>query len=195
MNNERRSLADSDIDLDFEAEDAKINAILRQEENRVQAKQEKKQRLLHDNPVYALMDAIATYMDKYCLDPILGFFFPGVGDVITGACVLPYLYFSLAEVHSIPLALAVLKNAMVDVLVGAVPWVGDFLDLFHKSNKKNFALVKGYIDDDAETIKKVNEGALIALIVIVVVGYVAYKLISWTVGIASSIWDFISSLF
>lgn len=195
MNNERRSLADSDIDLDFEAEDAKINAILRQEENRVQAKQEKKQRLLHDNPVYALMDAIATYMDKYCLDPIIGFFFPGVGDVITGACVLPYLYFSLAEVHSIPLALAVLKNAMVDVLVGAVPWVGDFLDLFHKSNKKNFALVKGYIDDDAETIKKVNEGALIALIVIVVVGYVAYKLISWTVGIASSIWDFISSLF
>lgn len=188
-------MADSDIDLDFEAEDAKINAILRQEENRVQAKQEKKQRLLHDNPVYALMDAIATYMDKYCLDPIIGFFFPGVGDVITGACVLPYLYFSLAEVHSIPLALAVLKNAMVDVLVGAVPWVGDFLDLFHKSNKKNFALVKGYIDDDAETIKKVNEGALIALIVIVVVGYVAYKLISWTVGIASSIWDFISSLF
>ena len=195
MTNERRSLADSDIDLDFEAEDAKINAILRQEENRVQAKQEKKQRLLQDNPVYALMDAIATYMDKYCLDPIIGFFFPGVGDVITGACVLPYLYFSLAEVHSIPLALAVLKNAMVDVLVGAVPWIGDFLDLFHKSNKKNFALVKGYIDDDAETIKKVNEGALIALIVIVVVGYVAYKLISWTVGIASSIWDFISSLF
>lgn len=195
MNNERRSLADSDIDLDFEAEDAKINAILRQEENRVQAKQEKKQRLLQDNPVYALMDAIATYMDKYCLDPIIGFFFPGVGDVITGACVLPYLYFSLAEVHSIPLALAVLKNAMVDVLVGAVPWVGDFLDLFHKSNKKNFALVKGYIDDDAETIKKVNEGALIALIVIAVLGYVSYKLISWTVGLATSIWDFISSLF
>ncbi len=195
MNNERRSLADSDIDLDFEDEDAKINAILQQEENRVQAKQEKKQRLLHDNPVYALMDAIATYMDKYCLDPILGFFFPGVGDVITGACVLPYLYFSLAEVHSIPLALAVLKNAMVDVLVGAVPWIGDFLDLFHKSNKKNFELVRGYINDDAETIKKVNEGALIALVVIAVLGYVSYKLISWTVGIASSIWDFISSLF
>ena len=195
MNNERRLLADSDIDLDFEDEDAKINAILQQEENRVQAKQEKKQRLLHDNPVYALMDAIATYMDKYCLDPILGFFFPGVGDVITGACVLPYLYFSLAEVHSIPLALAVLKNAMVDVLVGAVPWIGDFLDLFHKSNKKNFELVRGYINDDAETIKKVNEGALIALVVIAVLGYVSYKLISWTVGIASSIWDFISSLF
>lgn len=195
IGNKRGKLAERRLGLDFEAEDKRVGAVLKQEEERERAKQEKKQRLLHDNPVYALMDAIATYMDKYCLDPILGFFFPGVGDVITGACVLPYLYFSLAEVHSIPLALAVLKNAMVDVLVGAVPWVGDFLDLFHKSNKKNFALVKGYIDDDAETIKKVNEGALIALIVIVVVGYVAYKLISWTVGIASSIWDFISSLF
>lgn len=195
MDNERRSLSENDIDLDFEAEDARINAILKQEEERSQAKQDKKQRLLHENPVYALMDSIATYMDKWCLDPIIGFIFPGVGDVISGACALPYLYFSLFEVHSIPLALAVLKNTMVDVLVGAVPWIGDLFDLFHRSHKKNFELVKGYIDDDQETIKKVNEGALIALIVIAVAGYVAYKLISWTVGLATSVWDFISSLF
>lgn len=191
----RRIDAEHSIGLDFQAEDARINNLLVQEKNRAQAKADKKQRILENNPVYALMDKIATYMDKWCLGPILGFFFPGIGDIITGACLLPYLYFSLVEVHSIPLALAVLKNAMVDVAVGAIPWLGDLLDFFHKSNKKNFELVKGYIDDDKETIKQVNEGALIALIVIVVVGYIAYKLISWTVGLASSAWDFISSIF
>ena len=191
----RRIDAEHSIGLDFQAEDARINNLLGQEKERAQAKADKKQRILENNTVYALMDTIATYMDKWCLDPILGLIFPGIGDIITGASLLPYLYFSLVEVHSIPLALAVLKNAMVDVAVGAIPWLGNVLDFFHKSNKKNFELVKGYIDDDKETIKKVNEGALTALIVIVVVGYVTYKLISWTVGLASSAWDFISSIF
>lgn len=151
----RRIDAEHSIGLDFQAEDARINNLLGQEKERAQAKADKKQRILENNPVYALMDTIATYMDKWYLDPILGFIFPGIGDIITGAILLPYLYFSLVEVHSIPLALAVLKNAMVDVAVGAIPWLGNVLDIFHKSNKKNFELVKGYIDDDKETIKKV----------------------------------------
>ena len=43
---------------------------------------------------------------------------PGWGDAIALICVVPFVYFSARVIKSIPLTLAVLNNALRDVLLG-----------------------------------------------------------------------------
>ena len=83
-------------------------------------------------PSYRLMVGAAKYMDKWFLDPILGFILPvGIGDALTSVFAFPFIYYSLCVVKSIPLTLAVIYNILMDVLIGAIPfYIGDVLDVF-----------------------------------------------------------------
>ena len=40
------------------------------------------------------MQATARVMDRYYLDPIVGFLLPGYGDVVSAFLVAPFLYVS-----------------------------------------------------------------------------------------------------
>ena len=87
---------------------------------------------------YRFMQATARVMDRYCLDPIIGFLLPGYGDVVTALLVAPFLYVSAVKVRSLPLTLAMLCNVLLDVLVGLLPFfVGTVLDFVSKSYTKN----------------------------------------------------------
>jgi Domain of unknown function (DUF4112) len=78
---------------------------------------------------------------RFGWDPIIGLV-PWVGDLLTafmsGAIVL--------QAHSMRLPrlvqLRMLANVAIDLVAGAVPFVGDAADFFWKSNKKNFALLE-----------------------------------------------------
>lgn len=78
---------------------------------------------------------------RFGLDPIVGLL-PGAGDLITG-------FFSVMIVlHSVRLRIPkvviarMMLNTGVDLLVGAVPLVGDLFDAGFKANLRNMALLE-----------------------------------------------------
>ena len=133
-------------------------------------------------PSYRLMVGTAKYMDKWFLDPILGFFLPGIGDVLSSVFAFPFIYYSLCVVKSIPLTLAVIYNILMDVLIGVIPfYIGNVLDVFKRSYVENLKLITGYIEDDKEIINKVNKKAFWTAVFIVVLCWLIYVVISWAI--------------
>lgn len=129
-------------------------------------KDERRDRL-RSNKVYQAMEGLTRYMDRYYLDALIGII-PGWGDAIALLCVIPFVYFSAYILKSIPLTLAVLNNALRDVLLGMIPFfVGDIIDVFHRANVKNMAMIQGFVDGDEEMIKTVNRKAWQAAAVLV----------------------------
>lgn len=191
----RRIDAEHSIGLDFQAEDARINNLLGQEKERAQAKADKKQELLQNSPTYRLMDTIQRIMDENYLDFIIGLIFPGIGDVISGALALPFLYFSLFRVGSITLTLAVLYNVIVDTAVGSIPVLGDIFDAIHKSHTKNFRLITGYINDDKEIVAEVNRNAVKSTIIIAIIGFLLWLIWPYLVMVCSFVWGIFSAVF
>ena len=126
-----------------------------------------------DSKVYRLMEGLERYTDRYYLDAIIGFI-PGWGDAFSLLCAAPFVYFSARVVKSVPLTLAIINNALRDILLGLIPFfVGDIIDVFHRSNVRNMAMVRGFVDGDEAVIRKVNQRAwqaaaiLIALLALI----------------------------
>lgn len=122
---------------------------------------------LRRHGMFRTMESISRYMDKFCLDGIIGLI-PGVGDVFSALCVLPFLYFCLFVVRSVPLALAVLVNTLSDVLIGMIPFfVGDVLDFFYRSNTRNLKMIIGFVHGDRKVVGEVNRKAAVSVVMIV----------------------------
>ena len=91
-------------------------------------KREQQRRRLQDSKVYRAMESLERYMDRYYLDAIIGFI-PGWGDAFSLLCAAPFIYFSARVIKSVPLTLAVINNALRDILLGLIPFfVGDIID-------------------------------------------------------------------
>ena len=125
-----------------------------------------RQRLM-DNKAYQTLQGLTRYMDRYYLDALIGII-PGWGDAIALICVIPFVYFSFRVIKSIPLTLAVINNALRDVLLGMIPFfVGDIMDIFHRANIKNMEMIQGFVDGDQVIIKQVNHRAWQAVIILI----------------------------
>ena len=123
---------------------------------------------LMDNKVYQAMNNITRYMDRYYLDAVIGII-PGWGDVITMFCVVPFIYFSTRVIKSIPLTLAIINNALRDVLLGMIPFfIGDVIDVFHRANTKNMAMIQGFVDGNVTVTKEVNQKAIQSAIILII---------------------------
>ena len=196
MESSRRQQAQADLGMNFTREDQKREAALAKEQERVARKESKRQQMM-SMPSYRLMVKTSTYMDKYFLDPILGFILPaGIGDALSSVFAFPFVYYSLCVVKSIPLTLAVIYNILMDVLIGAIPfYIGDVLDVFKRSYVENLRLVTGYIEDDKEIINKVNKKAFWTAVFIVVLCWLIYLIISWAISLSTWVYDWIVSLF
>jgi len=130
-------------------------------------KRQSRRKRLMENRVYRAMAVLTRYMDRYYLDAIIGLI-PGWGDAIALLSAVPFVYFSLYIIKSVPLTLAVLNNALRDVLLGLIPFfVGDVIDIFHRSNVQNMEMVQGFVDGDKAVIRKVNRRALQSVVVLV----------------------------
>ena len=134
--------------------------------NKEEKRQLQRQRLM-DNRAYQTMQGLTRYMDRYYLDALIGVI-PGWGDAIALLSALPFVYFSARVIKSVPLTLAVVNNALRDVLMGMIPFfVGDIIDIFHRSNIQNMQMVQGFVDGDEAIIRKVNQRALQSAVVLV----------------------------
>lgn len=123
---------------------------------------------------YRMMVKTAKYMDKYYLDPLIGLIPGGVGDTISSLVALPFIYYSLCVVKSIPLTLAVIYNILIDVMLGAIPVIGNVFDIFKRSYVDNLKLITGYIEDDKEIISKVRKKAFATAVLIAIVCFLIY---------------------
>ncbi|KAF9580861.1 hypothetical protein BGW38_002330 [Lunasporangiospora selenospora] len=41
-----------------------------------------------------------------------------------------------------------LINVLIDFVIGLLPWVGDFLDIFYKSNQYNLTLFANWLEEN-----------------------------------------------
>ena len=194
MESSRRQQAQSDLGMNFEREDLKRNAALAKEQERVEKKQAKREQMMNRSS-YRMMVKTAKYMDKYYLDPLIGLIPGGVGDTISSLLAFPFIYYSLCVVKSIPLTLAVIYNILIDVLLGAIPVIGNVFDIFKRSYVDNLKLITGYIEDEKEIINKVNKKAFWTAVFIVVLCWLIYVVISWAISLGTRVWDWIVSLF
>ena len=188
------------VDTTYVKEQNEIDKAVAAEEARQRRKEEKRM-LLETDGAYVTCKTIATWMDRYFLDPIIGFFVPGVTDFFTQILALPFVYVALFKVGSIPLTLAVIYNSLKDALIGTVPWIGDILDAFHRSHVKNYRLIVGFVEDDEEIKRNVNNSAikcLIGIAILCVLIYYAVQMLLyiWEQGsnALSSAWQWLSSL-
>ena len=141
------------------------------------------------------MQSLTRYLDRFYLDAVIGLI-PGWGDAVALLCVVPFVYFSMCIIKSIPLTLAVLNNALRDVLLGMIPFfIGDVIDIFHRANMKNMAMIQGFIDGDEAIIKQVNRRALQSAIVLVVLLLLIALMIWALFSFGSYLYSVIASVF
>ena len=135
--------------------------------NKDEKRQLQRKRLM-DNKVYQTMNDITRYMDRYYLDAVIGII-PGWGDMITLFCVVPFIYFSTRVIKSMPLTLAIINNALHDVLLGMIPFfIGDVIDVFHRANTKNMAMIQGFVDGNVTVTKEVNQKAIQSAVILII---------------------------
>lgn len=155
----------------------------------IDKKEYRKQAVLNSTS-YRIIDTTARFMDRYFIDPILGLIFPGIADIITGLFVLPFVYYSLFILRSIPLTLAIIANTLKDVVIGMIPFfIGDILDVFKKSYKENLNLINGYINDDKKIISEINRKAILSAVLIIVFCVTIYYIFKFVLWSSSEIID------
>lgn len=86
--------------------------------------------------------SIAKVMDRYFVDPILGFIIPGGGDIL-GSLLGVYTVMIAMRRRVSPVVIArMLMNLTVDAVLGFIPFLGDLVDLGYKANQRNVDLLE-----------------------------------------------------
>lgn len=194
----RRRQAQEDLGLTSQEEQMDIERSIRKEEQR-KAEKEMRRMEIEMSSSYRMVQGIAKFMDKYLLDPIIGFFVPGIGDILSSVLVLPFIHVSLFKIKSVPLTLAVIYNVLIDVLIGLIPfYIGDIIDVFNRAYLKNARLITGFVEDDKKIISEVNRKAawmgfmiLVLCVLIYFMVLLVMKLMDWLGGL----WDSIVAYF
>ena len=149
-----------------------------------------------NDPLYRLIRTIKNVMDRYYLDPLIGLFFPTVGDIFSSVMMLPFLTMSLFKIKSLPLTLAILYNMLMDMMLGIIPlWIGDLLDIFNRSYSKNYRLIVGFVEGDQKVIQEVNRKAVLTAMGILVLCFIIYWLTKAVIYLTSELWEWIQGLF
>ena len=132
-----------------------------------------KQEIIRNSASYKLVHAIALWMDRCLLDPLIGLVLPGFGDALTSVLAVPYLYLSIVKLKSIPLTLAIVCNILLDVLIGIIPYIGVVGDVFKRAFTRNAALIKGYVEGDKAIMQEIDRKAVgMAFLIVMLCGLI-----------------------
>ena len=103
----------------------------------------------------ARLDALATLLDtailipgtnvRFGLDALIGLV-PGIGDMVTTLLSLYIVREARALGAPRHVILRMLGNVALDGLVGAVPLAGDLFDVMWRANRRNMALLRGWLE-------------------------------------------------
>lgn len=145
-----------------------------------------KQEIIRNSVSYKLVHAIALWMDRRLLDPLIGLVLPGFGGALTSVLAVPYLYLSIVKLKSIPLTLAIVCNILLDVLIGIIPYIGVVGDVFKRAFTRNAAMIKGYVEGDRAIMQEIDRKAVgMAFLIVILCGLIyamvlaAVKIVEW----------------
>ncbi len=145
-----------------------------------------KQEIIRNSVSYKLVHAIALWMDRRLLDPLICLLLPGFGDALTSVLAVPYLYLSIVKLKSIPLTLAIVCNILLDVLIGIIPYIGVVGDVFKRAFTRNAAMIKGYVEGDRAIMQEIDRKAVgMAFLIVILCGLIyamvlaAVKIVEW----------------
>jgi Domain of unknown function (DUF4112) len=146
------------------------------------------------------LERLARWMDSVFEIPVLGLRFgldallgllPGGGDV-GAALVSIYILnaanrYGISRVTMIRMAL----NIALDLVIGAIPIVGDVFDAYWKANQRNVALLRRHLDATKATSRKLRRAdrlfvaAIIITLCVLLIGSVAlaYVALLWFIGV------------
>jgi hypothetical protein len=115
------------------------------------------------------------------LDAALGLI-PGVGDVIAGLLSAWIIVGALR--HRVPLrkVLRMLFNVILDIVIGAVPILGDFFDFLFEENMMNMRLLMDYRDRGRPP-RSLAQIAGAAMLVVGVILFVALGVLAGSIAI------------
>lgn len=191
MESSRRRNVQESLGITTQKEEQRQQNAIDKELQRQNKKAEKRRQLENDFD-YKMVKGISVAMDSYFLDPIIGFFIPGAGDILTSICAIPFIWVAAARVKSIPLTLAVIYNTLIDVALGLIPfYIGDIVDVFNRSYKKNYRLIVGYVEDDQEIISEVNSKAIRTAVLIAIMCVIIYYMAKLLFALMSIIWEWL----
>jgi hypothetical protein len=100
------------------------------------------------------LDLLAHWLDdcfkipgipfRFGIDAFIGLV-PGLGDLLTG--ILTCILLLAGWMRGLPYItlLRMVANIAIDVLIGAIPFLGDAFDIAWKPNRRNFALLQRHI--------------------------------------------------
>ena len=172
---------------------ADVTRAIQREEKRRKKREEWKRSIEQSNS-YQTIKSVKTLMDDYYLDPLLGLI-PVVGDILPQIFNLSFFYVSTFKIKSYALTVIILRNILIDILVGIIPYLGIILDVFHKSYQKNFNLIVGFVNDDKNIIREVNQKAFSTTIWIAIIGVAIYYLTVFLWSIVMGVYHWIINLF
>lgn len=87
---------------------------------------------------------------RYGIDSIIGLI-PGVGDWLGGIAALYFPVQAAFREVSAPVIIRMFFNILIDILIGAIPLIGDIFDLVWKANIKNAKLLDRYQHEPKST--------------------------------------------
>jgi hypothetical protein len=125
---------------------------------------------------------------RFGLDALLGLL-PGGGDV--GTSLVSIYILSAANRYGIPriTVLRMALNIALDFLVGSIPILGDLFDVYWKSNQRNMALLRRYLDAPPSTSTKLRRAdrwfvaAIVVALCLLLIGSLAvtYLIVAWLI--------------
>lgn len=155
--------------------------------------------LMRQSWSYKSIYYLKKYLDDLYIDSIVGFVFPGAGDVLSAFMSVPSIYVAAIKIKSLPLTLAIVYNILVDCCLGMLPfYIGDVFDIFVRANKKNFNLILGFVENDKKIIKEVNRKAIymgIMILLLCVLIYFMIIFVKWQWELMMSFWQYIAGMF
>jgi hypothetical protein len=134
--------------------------------------------------------AIPGTKQRIGLDPILGLI-PGGGDTVSAA-LSGYIIIEAARMGLPRSALIrMVGNIILDLVVGAVPFVGDIYDTVSKANVRNMQIVESHVNVPQPNAKA--NRFFIGLLIIVIIalalaaGAISVLVFSWIVKVVSQL--------
>ena len=68
-------------------------------------------------------------------------------------------------------------------------YIGDIIDVFNRSYKKNYRLIVGYVEDDQEIISEVNSKAIRTAVLIAIMCVIIYYLMKILLLVMATTWE------
>jgi hypothetical protein len=125
------------------------------------------------DPALRAAVVLARWLDGRFVDPLLGLFLPGIGDVLGSALGIYPIFLAWRRQAPKALVARMLLNLAVDALGGAIPIVGDLWDFLFRAHTRNLALLQARTSDGPVKGRPVDTLILLAAALVLVASLAA----------------------